>query len=108
MATQTVAGPAAGGPANNPSVLSEALTAARDKALQSASNEITAIAQTLQVARNNKGVHNFDALLPGALMRLELLGTCVGVLSDARHANAEDIGEQYWMVMGEKLEANHA
>ncbi|WP_343625401.1 hypothetical protein [Roseateles puraquae] len=103
MATKTVAGAAACVPANTSPVLSEKLTRARAEALDCASNEITAIAQTLQVARQHKDIDNFDALLPGALMRIELLGTCVGILADHR-TDGEEVCAQYGLVKGHDLE----
>lgn len=107
MATRIVAGLASPAPAKIPTALSEALAEARAKALDDAANEITAIAQTLQVARQHSAVEKFDALLPGALMRLELLGTCVGILADSR-TDADEVALQFEYVTGVKLEADHA
>jgi hypothetical protein len=87
-------------------IIADHFEAARAKALSHAACEITAIAQTLNIVRSHKGVHCFENLLPGALMRIELLGTCVGVLADKR-TDAEEIEAQYDMVLGEKLEVAH-
>jgi len=101
MATSTVSTPSTSPPAESPQ-----LAKARAKALSHAACEITAIAQTLTLVRANKGVDSFEALLTGALMRIELLGTCVGVLADKR-IDVEEISAQYDMVLGEKLEVCH-
>jgi hypothetical protein len=85
------------------SQISEAAAKARDKALIQASCEIAGLAQSLGVSRTSRDVHFFDAILPNALNRIYVLGTCVGVLGDPR-ADEETIGEQYEIVMGEKLE----
>lgn len=81
------------------------LTTARAEALDHAACEITALAQALTVARADKRVHSFDALLTGALMRIELLGTCVGVLADQR-TDFEEVVVQYDIVLGKPLEVS--
>lgn len=108
MATQTVAGTAASAPAIIPTQVGEFFTKARADALDRASREILALTQAARAARKPRsGVDYPDELTDSVLRRVELLGTCVGVLADCR-IDTDEIGTQYEIVFGRELEVSHA
>lgn len=76
-------------------------------ALDQAGREVLALAQSAQAARKRgSGVDDPDLVVDSVLRRVELLGSCVGVLADCR-IDPEEIGVQYQFVFGRELEADH-
>lgn len=106
-ATDIVAGDAERASAIIPAQMGELFTKARADALDHAGREILALAQAVQAARRpGSRVDEPDLLVDSVLRRVELLGSCVGVLADCR-IDAEEIGVQYQLVFGRELEAGH-
>lgn len=88
--------------------LSELFIQARAKALNQAAREITALAQaTLLACEQRSKVHEPEIVLSSTLARIELLGTCVGVLADGC-IDADEVAQQYVLVMGKSMETDHA
>lgn len=107
MATETVPGSAASAPATIPAQVGELFTKARADAISRAGVEILALTQAAMAARRpGSPVDDPDMLLESVLLRVELLGSCIGVLADPR-IDAEEIGAQYQLVFHRPMEASH-
>jgi len=108
MATETVPGSAPSAPAIIPAQVGELFTQARAAAISRAGREILALAQAAQAARKHgRDIDDPDMLLESVLLRVELLGSCIGVLTDAV-IDAEEIGIQYQLVFHRPMEVSHA
>lgn len=107
MATNTVAGGAASAPATIPAQVGELFTKARADALTRASGEILALAQAAMGARiPGSPVDDCEMLVTAVLRRVELLASCIGVLTDPR-CDHEEIEAQYQLVFGRVLGLHH-
>lgn len=108
QAASIVAGGAASAPAIIPTQVGELFTKARADALGRAGVEILALAQAALAARKpGSGVDDPDMLVESVLLRVELLGSCIGVLADPV-IDAEEIGVQYQLVFHRPMEVSHA
>lgn len=110
MATTSIAGSVTSTPADTPhnsaGVPNQVpppyvdISRARAAALDHAGREIAALAQAAILACKNPGAVTEPELMAASVMpRIELLGTCVGVLADER-IDADEVLGQYGLIMG--------
>lgn len=106
-ATDIVAGDAERASAIIPAQMGELFTKARADALTRASGEILALAQAAMGARvPGSPVDDPDMLVTAVLRRVELLASCIGVLTDPR-CDDEETAAQYQLVFGRVLRLHH-